>query len=365
MTLFASGSNARLGHGVRETWHTRHGAEEAWSARVVEAAAAAGVRAHCALSFAPGGAAVALFPELDEVVGYDAITIDEVPALGPVTRRAEADEDGYARIVSAALSQIATGQVAKVVLGRQLHLNAAGLRPEHLLAPLLRDRPGEYVFSQPLPDGAVVVGASPELLIRRSGQAISSVPLAGSVPRSDDAATDAARAEALTHSTKDLTEHAYVVEQIVEVLAPYCQTLDYPERPILHRTDTLWHLATPIHGVLRDDRPAPSALRLAQLLHPTPAVGGVPTARAAELIAELEPDDRGFLAGCVGWTDGGGDGEFAVTIRAGVIQGDDLTLFAGAGIVAGSDPQAEVRETGAKLGTMLRALERNLAAVAR
>lgn len=358
MNIFTSGQQAVIGHGIREIYPTSTATDAEWAAAVLRAAAFSNVRAHCALSFTPGGEGVAVIPELSEVTDYDRIEIADVGPLGGFEVTPEPAPTGYAAMVDAALGRIERGDVAKVVLGRQLHVRAPGLRPEHLLRPLLDDRPGEYVFAQTVTGGEVAVGASPELLVRRVGAAVSSVPLAGSVPRSSDPDEDRERAERLLGSVKDLAEHAHVVEAITGALAPLCSELEWPSTPILHRTDTLWHLATPIHGLLADDRPLPSALALAQLLHPTPAVGGVPAAAAASLIAELEPVARGYLAGCLGWIDGSGDGEFAVTIRAGIVGHDELRLFAGAGIVDGSVPESEVRETGAKLGTMLRALER-------
>ncbi|NHA00426.1 hypothetical protein G5V59_11040 [Nocardioides sp. W3-2-3] len=188
------------------------------------------------------------------------------------------------------------------------------------------------------------------MLVRRDGLEISCTPLAGSVPRSTDPAEDARRAAALQQSGKDLAEHAFVVEAIVHALKEVCEEIEYPATPELLSTDTVWHLATPISARLADGADGPSALRLAQLLHPTPAVGGVPTAAANAVIADLEGDLRDWFAGCVGWVDASGDGEFAITIRAAVMDGPRLRLFAGAGIVAGSDPASEVRETGAKAG---------------
>ncbi len=230
--------------------------------------------------------------------------------------------------------------------------------PAEIIDRLLTTRPGRYVFAVPLvpggedgsapADGPILVGASPELLVRREGAEISCTPLAGSVPRSADPGEDARRAAGLQQSGKDLAEHAFVVEAIVHALKEVCVEIEYPATPELMSTDTVWHLATPIHARLADPADGPSALRLAQLLHPTPAVGGVPTAAANAVIADLEGDLRDWFAGCVGWVDGSGDGEFAITIRAAVMDGPRLRLFAGAGIVAGSDPASEVRETGAK-----------------
>jgi isochorismate synthase len=223
---------------------------------------------------------------------------------------------------------------------------------------LLVTRPGRYVFSVPLTespdDGPLLLGASPELLVSRTGDLISCTPLAGSVPRAADPEEDARRAAGLRASEKDLAEHAFVVDAIVHALKEVCVDVEPAAAPTLISTDTLWHLASPITARLEDTASGPSALRLAQMLHPTPAVGGVPAAAAAEAIADLEGDLRDYFAGCVGWVDGAGDGVFAITIRAAVIDGSRLRLFAGAGIVAGSDPDLEVVETGAKLATMMR-----------
>jgi isochorismate synthase len=261
--------------------------------------------------------------------------------------------DVYADNVRAALARIGDGEVAKVVLGRGLEVTSTPpLDADEVVANLLHARPGRYVFSVPTPEGTLL-GGSPELLIRRRGRQVTSLPLAGSVPRAGDPDTDQQRAEGLRGSAKDLGEHQYVVDDILQALRPLMRTLEAPSQPELLATDTLWHLATPISAELEDDV---SALDLVRRLHPTPAVAGVPTSAALSAIGEIEGDLRGILTGVVGWVDASGDGEFALTIRSGVLAGDRLRLFAGAGIVAGSDPAAEVAETGAKLATMLRAV---------
>lgn len=357
--LFASGEEAYVASRVLHTWTTPDGADVRWADEVV-AALAPGERALCALSFAAGAPGLA-----HQVVGAEhALKRPTVPLAVDrtyqVTEFPTAAE--YARMVEAALAKIADGSLHKVVLGRCLDvISTPALVPAEIIDRLLHTRPGRYVFSVPLvngdaapADGPILVGASPELLVRRDGLDISCTPLAGSVPRSSDPAEDAARAAGLRSSAKDLAEHAFVVEAIVHALKDVCVEIEHPARPELLSTDTVWHLATPIRARLAAGADGPSALRLAQLLHPTPAVGGVPTAAANAVIADLEGDLRDWFAGCVGWVDDKGDGEFAVTIRAAVIDGDRLRLFAGAGIVAGSDPASEVRETGAKLATMAR-----------
>ncbi|MBM9459611.1 isochorismate synthase [Nocardioides sp. zg-536] len=359
--LFASGEEAFVAERVLRTWQTPDGADAEWGDAVV-AALGPGERALCALSFAAGapglahqvtGSEHALRPPADAV---------EVPRDYQVTEFPTAEQ--YAEMVRAALDKIADGSLYKVVLGRCLDvLSTPPLVPGEIIDRLLRTRPGRYVFSVPLvpasdgvlpSDGPILVGASPELLVRREGRTITCTPLAGSVPRVADPAEDRRRGEGLRTSAKDLAEHAFVVEAIVHALKGVCEEIEYPASPELMSTDTIWHLATPIRARLTPGSPGPSALRLAQLLHPTPAVGGVPTAAANAVIADLEGDLRDWFAGCVGWVDADGDGEFAVTIRAAVIDGARLRLFAGAGIVAGSEPEAEVRETGAKLATMAR-----------
>ncbi|CAN5570245.1 isochorismate synthase [soil metagenome] len=268
-------------------------------------------------------------------------------------------EARYADQVRLALGRIAAGDLHKVVLGRCLDVvSSPPMTPDDVVSRLLASRPGRFVFGLPVSahrHGAWLVGASPELLVRRTGHLVANTPLAGSIPRSPDPTEDRRRAAALQESTKDRAEHAYVVQAILASLRTVCTDVEAAPEPHLTSTDTLWHLATPIRGRLRDPGRT-SALHLARLLHPTPAVGGVPTPAALGAIAELEGDLRGPLAGAVGWVDADGDGELAVAIRAGVLMGERLRLFAGAGIVAGSDPDSEVRENGAKLATMARAV---------
>lgn len=360
--LFASGEQAYVAARVLGTLQTPDGADPGWADEVV-AALEPGERALCALSFAAGAPGLA-----HRVVGSEH-ALQRPAQDDTVERTYQVTEfptpEAYAAMVEAALEKIADGSLHKVVLGRCLDvLSEPALVPAEIIDRLLTTRPGRYVFSVPLgpgagdgeppADGPILVGASPELLVRRDGLEISCTPLAGSVPRSTDAAEDARRAAALQQSGKDLAEHAFVVEAIVHALKEVCEEIEYPATPDLLSTDTVWHLATPISARLAAGADGPSALRLAQLLHPTPAVGGVPTAAANAVIADLEGDLRDWFAGCVGWVDADGDGEFAVTIRAAVMDGPRLRLFAGAGIVAGSDPAAEVRETGAKLATMAR-----------
>ncbi|XVV08447.1 isochorismate synthase [Actinoplanes sp. CA-131856] len=264
------------------------------------------------------------------------------------------DPGRYTAAVAEAVRQINAGRYTKVVLARSLRADAPGFDPAPVVRALAGRDPSGYTFGVDLGGGRTLFGASPELLVSRRGTTVTANPLAGSAARSDDPAEDARRAEALLRSEKDRHEHAVVATAVADGLRPYCSQLTVPSEPSLVRTATMWHLSTLITGTVAD--PAASALRLATALHPTPAVCGTPTAAARAAIGELEPFDRGFYTGMVGWVDASGDGEWAVTIRCATADEGGLDLFAGAGVVAGSDPAAELAETTAKLGTMLAAL---------
>lgn len=256
--------------------------------------------------------------------------------------------------VDAAVARLAAGELAKVVLARAIDVTFADrVDPAAVLHNLVAGNPDGFTFGAALPGGATLLGSSPELLVRKSGRTVRAHPHAGTAPRSADPAVDDARARALAASEKNAVEHAVVVDAVVAALRPFCDRIDVPDAPSLTATPAVWHLGTPITAELSADV---SALRLAAALHPTPAVCGTPTASAAGLIAELEPFDRQFYCGAVGWTDAAGDGEFAVSVRCGVLHGADLRLYAGGGIVAASDPDSELDETTVKFRTLLRAM---------
>ncbi|WP_454009473.1 isochorismate synthase [Aeromonas sp. Marseille-Q7275] len=257
--------------------------------------------------------------------------------------------------VSAALDAFAQGKLAKVVLSRKLTLTLhQPADPKRVLARLMAQNPHAFHFSLPLGQGRRLLGASPELLLRVSGGEVFTHPLAGSARRASEPAQDEAVARELLASRKDQHEHKLVIDEIRRVLTPHCRELAIPSHPSLMSTDTLWHLGTPIAGQLHGSDA--SVLSLACQLHPTPALCGYPTDLAREFIREQEPFRRALFSGIVGWCDSQGNGEWAVVIRCGVLDGHQVELFAGAGIVAGSDPAMEWAETGTKLGTMLKAL---------
>lgn len=280
-----------------------------------------------------------------------------IPSLRRVVM--EPPPAGYLRAVSAAVERIRAGALRKVVLARALDIELRrSLDLTVLLRRLAEQNPNKYVFSCDVSDGAgprrMLLGASPELLVQKQGQSVISHPLAGSLPRSLESSEDRARAERLTRSAKNLVEHACVVEAVADTLSPLCSELHVPEAPTLVQTAAMWHLGSKVVGKLRSCET--SSIMLARALHPTPAVCGQPRAAAAAAIAELESFDRSYFAGTVGYCDGNGDGEWAVTIRCAEVQGATLRLYAGAGIVADSVAQDELEETTAKLNTMLQAL---------
>ncbi|MFJ8822356.1 isochorismate synthase [Streptomyces sp. NPDC102467] len=262
----------------------------------------------------------------------------------------------YGAAVAAAVARMRAGEFDKVVLARTLELTGPSA-PDlpAMLRRLARRDPAGYTFAVPSGPGRTLIGASPELLVARDGSRLTANPLAGSAPRSADLAEDVRRAAALLESPKDLHEHAVVVAAVRAALAPFCTRLDVPERPTLVRTAAMWHLSTTVTGELaRPD--TTTALDLASALHPTPAVCGSPTDLARQVIAESEPFDRGAYTGMVGWQNADGDGEWVVTIRCAEAEGGLLRLFAGAGVVAASSPEAETAETGAKFATFLNAV---------
>lgn len=258
----------------------------------------------------------------------------------------------YQGAVRAALQQFSEGQLEKVVLSRAIDVQSTEqTSPAHAYGSLLAQNPRAYVFQIPLPEGETLLGASPELLVSRSEMAVVSNPLAGSRPRHAFPDQQAASAD-LLGAQKDRYEHALVADAVAAALAPFCRELDVPLEPQVIATPTMWHLSTRIAGRLHEPSPV---LALALALHPTPAVCGTPLSAARQAIARLEGYDRRFYCGAVGWMDADGNGEWVVTIRCGVLAGRQLRLYAGAGVVVGSSPEAEWQETAAKLGTMLRA----------
>jgi len=273
----------------------------------------------------------------------------------------------YMQGVEQGLERIHRSELLKIVLCRSLELSfPKALDLGGLLANLARGNRHGYTYaidvsrsqgveSENSQNSHWLIGASPELLVRRHGMQVETNPLAGSAPLSGDEGINRQRAEVLMNSDKDRREHAVVIEMIADNLSPLCRTLDVPSEPSIIKTDSMMHLSTCLRGTLQD--PETCALSLALALHPTPAICGAPVKEAMSAIHDIEPFSRRYYTGMVGWMDAQGDGEWAIAIRCGEAKGSRLQLYAGAGIVAGSSPEKELAETKAKFRTMLKALE--------
>ena len=256
--------------------------------------------------------------------------------------------------VADAISSLRRGELGKVVLARALRLEASdAFQPEEVLRRLRSNGPAATVFAVAQRERCFV-GATPERLVKLSDGEVLVDCLAGSIARGIDAEDDARLAAVLLASAKDRDEHEAVVKSVKDALAAVCEPIQRPnDTPKVVVSRNVQHLSTPLRGRLIGGN---CVLDLVERLHPTPAVGGVPRREAIAAIRESEGFDRGWYAGPVGWVDAAGEGEFAVALRSGLLDGRKATLFAGAGIMADSDPEAEYVETGLKLKPMLTAL---------
>lgn len=258
--------------------------------------------------------------------------------------------DEWERTVARAVGLLRSGEIDKIVLARDLLASTENRIDIRYLLNRLEPRwPGCWTFAV---DG--LVGATPEILLRRNGSHVFSRVLAGTMARGADRTDDEAIGRWLLESTKNRAEHRYAVASLAEALGSYCATMSVPESPYLHRLSGLMHLATDVTGELSGD---PELLDLVNALHPTAAVCGTPRDRARDLIAELEGMDRGRYAGPVGWVDAGGNGEWGLALRCAAVGDRGIRLYAGCGIVADSDPEAELAEAQLKFRVMRDALE--------
>ncbi len=256
----------------------------------------------------------------------------------------------YERIVSDAVERIRSSGIDKVVLARELTVEAPAAHDPGALLGALRDLfPACFCFCFGTPE-ATFIGASPELLVRRSGAVAATVALAGTTSRSADPAVDDHLGEAMLRSPKVRDEHGIVVRRIERTLRPHSVWVHAEGEPFVVKVGNLQHLATPIRAQLAESH---SAIELAAYLHPTPAIGGEPREPALELIDELEGIDRGWYTGPVGWMDAAEDGEFCVGLRSALLRDREAHLFAGCGIVADSDPAAELQESELKFEALL------------
>lgn len=283
----------------------------------------------------PGPAALPLPEPVRDRVRFAGSSLPDVQWLDAVAR---------------AVKQIEDGELDKVVLARDHAVwSHHRLDPRWLAGRLARRFPDCFTF---LVDQ--LIGATPELLVRRSGRDVLSVPLAGSAPRGQDEAADRAAGAALLASDKDRREHAFAARSVAAALTPMCDTAQVSPEPFLLRLDNVQHLATEVRGTLASDV---GVLTLVDRLHPTAAVGGTPRDRALDAIRRMEGMDRGRYAGPVGWVAADGDGELGIALRCAELSGARARLFAGAGVVAGSLPEDELEETRVKLRAMQGALD--------
>ena len=269
------------------------------------------------------------------------------PGRARRTRGATSDTD-WLRAAAQARSCVRDGILDKVVLARDACVEStAELGPHDVVDGLARRHPECFTY---LFDG--LVGSSPELLVRRTGATVESIVLGGSAARGRNEVDDAALAKRLLGSAKERTEHELAVATVRDALADVCESLTIDDKPSLLRLPYVQHLRTRASGTAAGR----SSVDLAGALHPTAAVCGVPTDKALATIRELEGMERGRYGGPVGWTDASGDGEWAIALRCAHLSGTRARLFAGAGIVADSDPASELAETELKLRPLLEAL---------
>jgi salicylate biosynthesis isochorismate synthase/menaquinone-specific isochorismate synthase len=296
----------------------------------------------------------------DEVVGrlrsrVASLRDDPLPLLDPhpageTTIRSARPPGSFEAAVRHATERISAGELEKIVLAREVVVEGPSAHDPAALYGALRELfPSCFCFCCGSPEAAFL-GASPELLVRRSGAVAATAALAGSTRRSADPAVDDHLGEQLLRSAKDRHEHEIVARRIERTLRDHAVWVEAGGEPGLVRVANIQHLATPIHAQLAEPR---STLELAGLLHPTPAVGGEPREAAASAIPELEGMDRGWYAGALGWMDAAEDGELCVGLRSALIRDRTAHLYAGNGIVAESDPAAELAETEVKLEALL------------
>lgn len=264
----------------------------------------------------------------------------------------EAD-DAWKSRVATAVARIQNGELDKVVLARDITISSnKSIDPRVLLQKLADEYPTTWKYSI-----SGLVGATPELLLRLSRGMVTSRVLAGTISKTGDDAKDLALAASLARSSKDLAEHEYAVRSVADAIEPFCSSTNVPDSPYVLHLSNVMHLATDVTGALVETLSHIDAFTILEQLHPSAAVCGTPRPAAAALIQEIEGMSRGRYAGPVGWIDAAGDGELGIALRCGQINGDSIRIFAGCGIVDGSDPEVELAETYAKFTPMRSALK--------
>ena len=254
--------------------------------------------------------------------------------------------------VRTAINRIHSGALDKVVLARDFSgRSSSSIDARAILKKLATEYPTTWIFAV-----SGLIGATPELLLRLTRGMVTSRVLAGTISKSGDDERDLALAASLARSSKDLEEHEYAVRSVADALEPFCTSTNVPESPFVLHLANVMHLATDVTGALAEKLAHVDAFTILEQLHPSAAVCGTPRQAAAALIAEIEGTSRGRYAGPVGWIDAAGDGELGIALRCGQINADSIRIFAGCGIVAGSDPDKELTESHAKFVPMRSAL---------
>ena len=278
------------------------------------------------------------------------------PALPKVSVTWELDANSaeqWKSRVQTAINRIATQELDKVVLARDaVGTSQSPIDPRSVLRTLALEYPSTWNFSV-----SGLVGATPELLLRLTKSMVTSRVLAGTISKTGDDERDLALAASLARSSKDLEEHEYAVRSVADAIEPFCTSINVPESPFVLHLANVMHLATDVTGALAETLAHVDAFTILEQLHPSAAVCGTPRPQAGALINEIEEMSRGRYAGPVGWIDAAGDGELGIALRCGQIKGDSIRIFAGCGIVAGSDPDKELAESEAKFSPMRSALK--------
>ncbi len=255
--------------------------------------------------------------------------------------------------VATAVSRIHNGELDKVVLARDITVSSSkSIDSRAILKKLAQEYPTTWKYSV-----SGLVGATPELLLRLSRGMVTSRVLAGTISKTGDDAKDLALAASLARSSKDLAEHEYAVRSVADAIEPFCSSTNVPDSPFVLHLANVMHLATDVTGALAETLAHVDAFTILEQLHPSAAVCGTPRPKAAALITEIEGMSRGRYAGPVGWIDSAGDGELGIALRCGQINADTIRIFAGCGIIDGSDPEIELAETYAKFAPMRSALK--------
>lgn len=284
------------------------------------------------------------------------VSSNNLYSIPTINNTEEINPSGWKSTVSKVVEDLRSGSLKKVVLARELRLHFQDqIEVESVLSHLKKEQRESFIFAFES-SGDCFIGASPERLIKKQGENLFTTCLAGSIARGKSEEEDTTLGNLLLKDQKNLVEHQFVVDMIKEAMEDACDEVVLPEKPQLMKMRDIQHLYTPVIGKSKQDT---SLLVMVERLHPTPALGGLPKKEAVEKIREVEELDRGYYAAPIGWMDYRGNGEFAVAIRSGLIQGNEASLFAGCGVVANSDPESEYLETSIKFRPMLTALGGN------